>query len=221
MYNLFMEYVYGGALTEAIQQQKGKLDEFLIKSYTGEILRGLNYLRSNILVHCDIKGRNILIGENIAKIADLGCAKWIDEVSNIKDSSRISGTPVFMASEVARGDEQGCPADIWALGCTMIEMAPGRAPWSSDGDDAISVLYRIAFSWEVPEFPSFLSENAKDFLSKCLERDPKKRWNTNQLLKHPIVNEFNSKQSKMKSPTSILDQDFWDSMEEVLETPQN
>ncbi|XP_026392685.1 mitogen-activated protein kinase kinase kinase 18-like [Papaver somniferum] len=221
MYNLFMEYVSGGTLTEAIQEQKGKLDEFSIKSYTGEILRGLNYLHSNGLVHCDIKGRNILIGENGAKIADLGCAKWMDEVSN---SSRISGTPVFMAPEVARGEEQGCPADIWALGCTIIEMATGRAPWSSDGDDAVSVLYRIAFSGEVPEFPSFLSENAKDFLSKCLERDLKKRWNTNQLLKHPFVDEFNSKQfkeSKMKSPTSILDQDFWDSMEEVIETPRN
>ncbi|RZC65703.1 hypothetical protein C5167_009397 [Papaver somniferum] len=216
-----MEYVSGGTLTEAIQEQKGKLDEFSIKSYTGEILRGLNYLHSNGLVHCDIKGRNILIGENGAKIADLGCAKWMDEVSN---SSRISGTPVFMAPEVARGEEQGCPADIWALGCTIIEMATGRAPWSSDGDDAVSVLYRIAFSGEVPEFPSFLSENAKDFLSKCLERDLKKRWNTNQLLKHPFVDEFNSKQfkeSKMKSPTSILDQDFWDSMEEVIETPRN
>ncbi|MCL7050684.1 hypothetical protein MKW94_014380, partial [Papaver nudicaule] len=223
MYNLFMEYVSGGTLTEAIQEQNGKLDEFSIKSYTGEILRGLNYLHSNGLVHCDIKGRNILIAENGAKIADLGCAKWMDEVSSINDSARISGTPVYMAPEVARGEEQGCPADIWALGCTIIEMATGRAPWS-DGDDAVSVLYRIAFSGEVPEFPSFLSENAKDFLSKCLERDPKERWNTNQLLKHPFVDEFNSKQfkeSKMISPVSILDQDFWDSMEEVIETPRN
>ncbi|KAI3948881.1 hypothetical protein MKX01_022295, partial [Papaver californicum] len=224
MYNLFMEYVSGGTLTEAIQQQKGKLDENSIKCHAGEILRGLNYLHSNGLVHCDIKGRNILIGKTGAKIADLGCAKWMDEVSSIKDSARISGTPVFMAPEVARGEEQGCPADIWALGCTIIEMATGRAPWSSEGDDAVSVLYRIAFSGEVPEFPSFLSENAKDFLSKCLERDPKKRWNTNQLLNHPFVDEFSSNQfneSKIKSPASILDQDFWDSMEEIIETPRN
>ncbi|KAF8410761.1 hypothetical protein HHK36_003298 [Tetracentron sinense] len=226
MYNLFMEYVSGGTLSDAIRNQGGKLDESMIRSYTQAILQGLEYLHSNGLVHCDIKGSNVLIARDGAKIADLGCARWVDEVSGAGKAKGIpiAGTPIFMAPEVARGEEQGYPADVWALGCTVIEMATGRLPWL-DVADPVLALYRIAFSADVPEFPSYLSEQAKDFLSKCLRRDPKERWTVNQLLKHPFLDQPNSelKQNQIftsDSPTSILDQGFWDSMEES-ETPRN
>ncbi|XP_043693150.1 mitogen-activated protein kinase kinase kinase 18-like [Telopea speciosissima] len=192
MYNLFMEYISGGTLTEAVQDHGG---------------------------HCDIKGRNVLIGVDGAKIADLGCTRSVDEQA---PAMPIAGTPVFMAPEVARGDEQSFPADVWALGCTVIEMATGRPPWP-DVSDPVSALHRIAFSSDMPDFPSLLSEEAKDFLSKCLKRNPKERWTADQLLKHPFLDE-DSKQIQGSttsiSPTSILDQGFWDSLEESdTETP--
>ncbi|XP_010252458.1 PREDICTED: mitogen-activated protein kinase kinase kinase 2-like [Nelumbo nucifera] len=212
VYNLFMEYVPGGTLTDAIQKQGGQLDESAIRSHCREILRGLHYLHTNGIVHCDIKGRNVLIGKDGAKIADLGCARWVDEVTP------FAGTPVFMAPEVARGDEQGIPADVWSVGCTVIEMATGRPPWPEVADP-VSALYRIAFSKDTPELPNCLSEQARDFLSKCLMRNPKERWTTAQLLKHPFLGESNSHFKQIQgadsdSPTSILDQGFWDSLEE-------
>ncbi|KAI4334129.1 hypothetical protein L6164_018859 [Bauhinia variegata] len=127
---------------------------------------------------------------------------------------------MFMAPEVARAEEQGCPCDIWALGCTVIEMATGASPWPNVVDP-VSVLYRIAYSGETPEIPGFLSEQGKDFLGKCLKRNPKDRWTATQLLKHPFLEEFNSSGAKeiqesnpTSSPTSILDQGFWNCLEE-------
>ncbi|KAA8524704.1 hypothetical protein F0562_011127 [Nyssa sinensis] len=221
MYNLQMEYVPGGTLTDAIHRHGGRLNESAIVRYTRQTLEGLEYLHSSGIVHCDIKGRNILIGESGAKIADLGCAKWVHPVAGGSGkvvAAPIGGTPVFMAPEVARGEEQGFPVDIWALGCTVIEMATGGLPWSNV-TDPVSILYRIAFSGELPEFPDFLSDQAKDFLSKCLRRDPKERWTAKELLKHPFLAEFSShpKQSQdfdSNSPTSILDQRLWSSTEE-------
>ncbi|KAJ4981210.1 hypothetical protein NE237_032047 [Protea cynaroides] len=219
MYNLFMEYVSGGTLTEAIRDQGGWLEESAIRAYTLEILQGLDYLHSRGIVHCDVKGRNVLVGSDGAKVADLGCARLVDERI---PAMPISGTPVFMAPEVARGDEQSFPADVWALGCTVIEMATGRPPWP-DVADPVSALHRIAFSSDVPDFPGLLSEEAKDFLSKCLRRNPKERWTADQLLKHPFLDEgscvpVNSKQiqgsTSSISPTSILDQGIWDSLGE-------
>ncbi|KAL2492181.1 V-type proton ATPase subunit C [Abeliophyllum distichum] len=56
--------------------------------------------------------------------------------------SRFFGTPVYMAPKVFRGEEQGFAADIWSLGCTIIEMATGCSSWL-EIHDPVSALYKI------------------------------------------------------------------------------
>ncbi|KAJ8532554.1 hypothetical protein K7X08_012477 [Anisodus acutangulus] len=210
--NMFMEYIPGGTLTDLIKKQGGSLNESMIKFYAQQILLGLDYLHSIGVVHCDVKGQNILIGENGIKIADLGCAKLLG------DENGFSGTPAFMAPEVARGEEQNFPADIWAVGCTVIEMFTGSPPWS-DLKDPVSALYIIGYSGDLPQFPDSLSHDAREFLGKCLMKCPKERWTAKQLLQHPFLQSLESnswKDEELKrdsSPTSILDQGFWNSFE--------
>ncbi|XP_022753116.1 mitogen-activated protein kinase kinase kinase 18-like [Durio zibethinus] len=225
MYNICMEYVPGGTLFEEIQRVGGRLDEEKVRLYSQQILQGLNYLHVNGMVHCDIKSQNILIGEEGAKIADLGYAKLMGKVSLNEGfgTSAFSGTPVFMAPEVARGEEQGFEADIWALGCTIIEMSTGNSPWP-ELNDPVSALYKIGFSGDLPEIPKWLSEKGKDFLGKCLRRDAKERWTAKELLQHPFMEELNThlkeaKESAMNSPSCVLDKGFWDSFDAV-ESPK-
>ncbi|CAK9163922.1 unnamed protein product [Ilex paraguariensis] len=220
MYNLFMEYVPGGTLSNLIKKRGGSLDESMIQTYAHQILQGLDYLHLNGLVHCDIKGHNVLIDKDRVKIADLGCARLVEEDGGAA-TSMFSGTPVFMAPEVARWEDQKFPADIWALGCTFIEMATGSNPWP-EANDAVSALYRIGYSGDIPEIPSWLSEEAKNFLTKCLIRDSKERWTAKQLLQHPFLdglgtNPQQEENLNRNSPTSVLSQGFWDSSE-VSET---
>ncbi|KAF2292229.1 hypothetical protein GH714_017692 [Hevea brasiliensis] len=203
MYNLFLEYISGGTLTDAVQAHGGRLEESVIRYYTYEIVQGLDYLHSNGWVHCDIKGRNVLIGKTGAKIADFGCAKRLDAVEAAAESAApIGGTPC-----------------LWHRS--------GGAPWPNV-NDPISVMYRIGFSEQLPEFPCSLSEQARDFLDKCLRRDPKQRWTANQLLKHPFLGKSNShakqiqkSNSSSNSPTSILDQGFWNSLDESESESEN
>ncbi|KAI3675622.1 hypothetical protein L1987_85213 [Smallanthus sonchifolius] len=216
MYNLLMEYAPGGSIADVIKEEGGCLDECLIRSYTRQILLGLDYLHSNNLVHCDIKCSNILVCEDGVKIGDLGCAKLADKDGNYT-SSEFSGTPVFMAPEVARGEEQGFAADVWAVGCAVIEMATGCNPWP-EVKNPVSALYRIGYSGDVPLFPVRLSEEAKDFLKNCLRRNDEERWTAKQLLQHPFV-DLNSSFKKIEnfpknSPSGVLDQGFWDCLEE-------
>ncbi|XVE51079.1 hypothetical protein DITRI_Ditri02bG0009800 [Diplodiscus trichospermus] len=217
LYNLFLEYAPGGTVVDAIQNHGSLLDEALVRSYTRGILLGLEFLHSSGIVHCDIKGQNVLVTGDGVKIADLGCAKRADGVSSAAWS--VAGTPVYMAPEVARGEQQGFPADIWALGCTVIEMTTGRPPWP-DVTDPVSALYKIGFSLEVPEIPTNISKQAKDFLSKCLSRDPVERWSATELLAHDFVKESKipanrTDGSLFDSPSSVLQQHLWDSMEEL------
>ncbi|XP_009796297.1 mitogen-activated protein kinase kinase kinase 18-like [Nicotiana sylvestris] len=220
MFNLMMEYMSEGTIADEIRKNGGRINEPVIGYYTKQILLGLEYLHSRGVVHCDIKGQNILLGKTGAKIADFGCARWVDTAERDGGASAqpIGGTPMYMAPEVARGEEQGFAADIWGLGCTIIEMATGGSPWTNVTNSA-SLLYKIAFSGQSPEIPKFLSLQAKDFLSKCFRRDQKERWTAKQLLKHPFLEEISNfkeiQDSITSSPTSILDQDIWNSVEET------
>nr|XP_016444208.1 PREDICTED: mitogen-activated protein kinase kinase kinase 3-like [Nicotiana tabacum] len=225
MFNLMMEYMSDGTITDEIRKQGGRIKEQLIGYYTKQILLGLEYLHSRGTVHCDIKGQNILLGNTGAKIADFGCARCVDPAERdggtaAVSSEPIGGTPMYMAPEVARGVKQGFAADIWALGCTIIEMATGGSPWTNVANSA-SLVYKIAFSGQSPQIPKFLSLQAKDFLSKCFRKDPRERWTAKELLKHPFLEELSHSNSKANqdfvtsSPTSILEQDIWNSVEET------
>ncbi|PHT43193.1 hypothetical protein CQW23_17218 [Capsicum baccatum] len=65
-----------------------------------------------------------------------------------------------------------------------------------------------------------MSLQAKDFLRKCLRRDRRERWTAKKLLKHPFLeasylNSTSNQDFVTSSPTSILDQDIWNSVEEL------
>ncbi|CAH8389183.1 unnamed protein product [Eruca vesicaria subsp. sativa] len=215
-YNLLMDYVSGGSLHDLIKNSGGELPEPAIRSYTRQILKGLKYLHCLGIVHCDLKSQNVMIGGETAKIVDLGCAKMAGN-----GSLEFSGTPAFMSPEVARGEEQSFPADVWALGCMVIEMATGSSPWP-ELNDVVAAVYKIGFTGETPEIPECLSEKGKDFLRKCLRRDPKQRWVVEELLQHPFLEgEEEEDQTQTQSmsclntssPSTVLDQGFWDSCE--------
>ncbi|KAL6538437.1 hypothetical protein OROGR_012425 [Orobanche gracilis] len=219
VYNIFLEYIPGGTLSDQIKRQGGSLGESAIRSHAYQILMGINYLHRKGLAHCDIKGQNILIGDDGLKIADFGCAKWVES----GEPAAFSGTPAYMSPEMARGEEQSFPADVWAFGCTIIEMATGSGPWPEMKDPA-AALYRIAFAGDIPETPSWFSDTAKDMLTKCLMRDPRERCTAAQLLQHPFFDSMEEEaaeiscgdigESKRKSPTSVMDQGIWDALEE-------
>ncbi|EAY75499.1 hypothetical protein OsI_03399 [Oryza sativa Indica Group] len=180
-YNLFLEFAPGGSLANEVARDGGRLEERAIRVYAADVLRGLTYLHGMSLVHGDVKADNIVIGvDGLAKLADFGCAKTMDS------ERPVGGTPAFMAPEVARGEEQGPAADVWALGCTVIEMATGRAPWS-DMDDVLAAVHRIGYTDAVPEVPVWLSAEAKDFLAMCFARNAGDRSTAAQLLEQPFV----------------------------------
>ncbi|KAK1651213.1 hypothetical protein QYE76_069018 [Lolium multiflorum] len=152
-YQLLLEFAPGGSLAGEVARTGG-LDERAIRAYAADIAAGLAYLHEESVVHGHVKARNVVIGaDGRAKLADFGCAR-----SSAGSEKIIDGTPAFMAPEVARGEEQGPgpAADVWALGCMVVEMATGRAPWSGMDGDALAAMHRIGYT-TVPEVPQWLS----------------------------------------------------------------
>lgn len=77
MFNIFLEYIPGGSIYVLLWKYQ-KFNETLTSIYTRHILEGLSYLHSKGIVHWDIKGANILVGnDGVCKLADFGGAKFL------------------------------------------------------------------------------------------------------------------------------------------------
>ncbi|KAI4314973.1 hypothetical protein L6164_027827 [Bauhinia variegata] len=206
-YNLFLEYASGGTLFDQLKNHGGRLPESDVRRYIRSIIRGLAYIHDKGFVHCDIKLQNILVlGNGDVKIADFGLAKRTEEKQSMCE---CRGTPLSMSPESVNDNEYEPPADVWALGCAVVEMVTGKPAWNvKEGSNIFSLMLRIGLGDELPEVPNELSEAGKDFLSKCFVKDPRKRWTAEMLLKHPFVAD-NTLSSKTSSPRCHFDFPDW------------
>lgn len=137
--------------------------------------------------------KDILLDQNgIIKYVDFGDAKVIArqgrtlaaDLHATKPNKSMTGTPMYMSPEVIKGDNPGKAGavDIWSLGCVILEMATGRRPWANL-DNEWAIMYNIA-QGNPPQLqsPDQLSPQGIDFLNKCFERDPNRRWSAVDLL---------------------------------------
>ncbi|XP_028076410.1 mitogen-activated protein kinase kinase kinase 18-like [Camellia sinensis] len=201
---MLLEYAAGGSLVDRIQSYTRGLPKTEVRRYTNSVLLGLSYIHKKGYIHYNIKPQNILlvddlsmdlnekmntVQERTAKIADLGLVKKAGESLTEKGRKLgIRGTTLYMAPESIRHEDYEPEADIWALGCTILELLTGKEPWKCDRNtERVTILFKIASTQEIPEIPSGFSEEAEDFLKKCLVRDPKSRWTADMLLGHPFV----------------------------------
>ena len=77
--------------------------------------------------------------------------------------------------------------DIWALGCTVVQLLTGKEPWHEIDNDPISVLKNLKTTDSHPTIPDEISKECKSFLQGCFKHDINERATTKDLLKHPFV----------------------------------
>ncbi|KAJ8442742.1 hypothetical protein Cgig2_011012 [Carnegiea gigantea] len=185
--NILLEFVPGGSIASLLGKF-GSFPESVIRMYTGQLLRGLEYLHRNGIMHRDIKGANILVdNRGCIKLADFGASKKVVELATMTGAKSMKGTPYWMAPEVILQTGHSFSADIWSVGCTVIEMATGKPPWCQYQE--VAALFHIGTTKSPPPIPEHLSEDAKDFLRKCLKTEPNERASALELLQHPFVTE--------------------------------
>ncbi|KAG1860705.1 hypothetical protein DFJ58DRAFT_657665 [Suillus subalutaceus] len=177
--NIVLEYAESGSLGQMLKAF-GKLNEKLVASYVVKILEGLHYLHCCDVVHCDLKAANILTTKtgNI-KLSDFGVSLNLKAIEREKD---VAGTPNWMAPEVIELKGASTKADIWSLGCTVVELLTGRPPFG-DITNTMTVMFRIVED-EMP-IPEECSEPLKDFLQQCFQKEPSMRPDAELLCEHP------------------------------------
>ncbi|KAI5613669.1 mitogen-activated protein kinase kinase kinase 2, partial [Silurus asotus] len=183
--SIFMEYMPGGSIKDQLKSY-GALTENVTRKYTRQILEGVCYLHSNMIVHRDIKGANILRDSaGNVKLGDFGASRRLQTICLSGTGMKsVTGTPYWMSPEVISGEGYGRKADIWSVGCTVVEMLTQRPPWAEF--EAMAAIFKIATQPTNPTLPAHVSDHCRDFLKRIFV-ETKQRPAAEDLLRHFFV----------------------------------
>ncbi|KAJ7097890.1 ste11-like protein [Mycena belliarum] len=200
--NIFLEYVPGGSVT-ALLRNYGAFEEPLVKNFVRQILEGLNYLHERDIIHRDIKGANILVdNKGGIKISDFGISKKVEDnlmTGNRMHRPSLQGSVFWMAPEVVKQSGHTRKADIWSVGCLVVEMLTGEHPWATLTQ--MQAIFKIGSSAK-PTIPSDISSDAQDFLLLTFELDHEARPSAAELLLHTWVCKKPPGNASKKAPTA-------------------
>lgn len=150
-----------------------------------QVVNGLLYLKVNSILHRDMSLSNLLLTKDFkVKIADFGLATQLTRPD--EKHMTLCGTPNYISPEVASRASHGLPVDVWGLGCMMYTLLVGKPPFDTNGVKL--TLTRVVMS----DFtlPSYLSAEAKDLLSRLLQKNPKERIHIDDVVKHPFMTKY-------------------------------
>uniref|UniRef100_A0A1A7YPC9 calcium/calmodulin-dependent protein kinase n=1 Tax=Iconisemion striatum TaxID=60296 RepID=A0A1A7YPC9_9TELE len=184
LYMVF-ELVKQGAVMEVPADKAFSEDQ--ARFYFRDLLRGIEYLHYQRIIHRDVKPSNLLVGEDgHIKIADFGVSNQFEGADALLTST--VGTPAFLAPETlseTRKNFSGKALDVWAMGVTLYCFVFGVCPFM---DERILSLHQKIKTQPVviPEHAD-ISGDLKDLLLKMLDKSPETRISVPQIKVHPWV----------------------------------
>lgn len=155
------------------------------------IASGVAYLHKHGIVHRDLKPENLLFRtmdeDSDLLIADFGLSRIIDE-ERFRMLTTTCGTPAYMAPEIFRKSGHGKPVDVWAIGVITYFLLCGYTPFDHDSSmEEMQAILDCDYAFEPEEYWEDVSEEAKDFISRCLQGEIEKRMTADECLAHKFL----------------------------------
>ncbi|XP_063231843.1 cyclin-dependent kinase-like 1 isoform X2 [Bacillus rossius redtenbacheri] len=216
--HLVFEFCDHTVLSELERHMHG-CPEPLVRQIVWQTLQAVAYCHLNNCIHRDVKPENILLtSQGVVKLCDFGFARVISPGESYTD---YVATRWYRAPELLVGDTlYGPPVDVWAIGCVFAELVQGQAlfPGKSDVDQLYLIrkclgelssrqlsIFRsneffLGVTLQDPGSPEPLEARlrrgdarALDFLKRCVDVEPARRWSCEQLLLHPYLCDYSFK----------------------------
>ncbi|MBK9145020.1 MAG: protein kinase [Candidatus Melainabacteria bacterium] len=188
----------------------GPLDENTVRVIFLQVMEALEYAHRLGIFHRDLKPSNILVsfseeGEIVAKLIDFGIAR-VSELTGATtrfQGRTLAGTPFYMSPDVAGGYDYSPASEVYSLGCVMFEILTGSVPFR--GETALDTLLLHANAPlppvdEVEEIK--VSEQVKEFLMRCLEKNPDYRFGTMTAAREFLLADSKEEETRADEPVS-------------------
>lgn len=221
--DLVTELCSGGELYDRVVE-KSQSDEHHFSEYDAarilrNILEAIQYCHDEVKIcHRDLKVENFLLqnerDDAPVKIIDFGLSRFNAE--NIM-TSRV-GTVYYVAPEVFSSDDYTNKCDIWSIGVIAYVLLCGFPPFYAENE-----IQTLRLVKESPiEFPSPIwddvSDDAKRFILRLLQRDPEVRPNAKEALEDVWLKNPRVQPTGLKRLASFIDQSVVDELEHPVES---
>jgi serine/threonine protein kinase/tetratricopeptide (TPR) repeat protein len=183
---LVMEYVEGEPLSEKLKRGPMVIKDAIDSA--AQIADALSEAHAMGIVHCDVKGANLMITERgMIKLLDFGiaaAAAATDEEADDRTKKvgqqtavgTITGTVSYMSPEQAMGRAIDHRSDIFSLGVVLYEMLAGRLPF--EGQSPVEIIDCIIHTepMAIARLNYAVPPDLDRILRKCLEKDRDRRY---------------------------------------------
>jgi serine/threonine-protein kinase len=183
-----MSYVEGPTLREWLDVRKQAPIGATLKG-SCEVLDAVAHAHGRGIVHRDVKPENIVLAEHGAVLLDFGIARAIavSEGPRVTRSGFTVGTSAYMSPEQAAGEKVDHRSDLYSLGCVLFECLAGHPPYTHALESQVLSLHQRAPVPDVREFRPDVSKPLAKVVTRALEKDPKRRWQTAEDMRAALV----------------------------------
>ncbi|GME74709.1 unnamed protein product [Ambrosiozyma monospora] len=200
--------------------QSHGLNKVIVVNFVKQLASALQFLRSQNLVHRDIKPQNLLLSPPcqtqqefkqlgysglwelpILKIADFGFARFLPSTSL---AETLCGSPLYMAPEILRYEKYNAKADLWSVGAVIYEMSVGKPPFRAANH--VELLRKIEKAKDEISFPTSaqVPEDITRLICGLLKAKPTERMGFQEFFNDLIVAERNTSSVLLESTGADL-----------------
>ncbi|KAI7889779.1 kinase-like domain-containing protein [Mucor mucedo] len=188
-------YIKSIRTNKATKGAAGGLPERVVRHFLKQLANALQFLRSQNLVHRDIKPQNLLLVQPVdnsdlpvLKVADFGFARFLP---NTTLADTLCGSPLYMGPEILSYKKYDAKADLWSVGAVLYEMMTGRPPFRAQNH--IELLKKIQENNDKIHFPDEqrpdikIGADLKDLVCQLLKKNPAERMSFEDFFQHSAV----------------------------------
>lgn len=180
---ILLELCKNETLNELLKRRR-RLTEFEIRVYLRQMIKVLEYLHSNKIIHRDLKLSNLFLSSSMEiKLGDFGLAAKLLEEDDRRYT--VCGTPNYIAPEVLEQKGHSYGVDTWALGVLIYTLIVGMPPFETPHIKSTYKLIREV-KYNFPEDVT-ISQEAKTLINHLLLYNPDTRLNLNMMMVHPFM----------------------------------